>query len=155
VSASAIYGLGTIARNFHIVDPGRGKSTATSSGWGRHRHDRASGRHFILESERKGSLEVGAPIYYRQIRAGAVVAYHLSEDGTKIVSKVFVNAPYHQFVRNNRGLECQLVDVKWMPPASDIHRSVVPSSLGIAFDTFKTTPTRRASPVQFSISFQP
>jgi paraquat-inducible protein B len=67
------------------VDPGRGKSTSRFVGLEEPPIVTTGlpGRHFILESERRGSIEVGAPIYYRQIRAGEVVAYHLSDNGTK------------------------------------------------------------------------
>ena len=106
VSASAIQGLGTVFSGAYIdVDPGGKKGKRATSFQGLEEPPIVTtglpGRHFILESERRGSLEVGAPIYYRQIRAGEVVAYHLSEDGTKIISKVFVNAPYHRFVRDS------------------------------------------------------
>ena len=96
------------------------------------------GRHFILESERRGSLEVGAPIYYRQIRAGEVVAYNLSEDGTKIISKIFVNAPYHRFVRNNtRFWNASGVDLKLDASGVTLNTESLVSILvgGIAFDT--------------------
>ncbi|MCK7483694.1 MAG: MlaD family protein [Candidatus Moduliflexus flocculans] len=98
------------------------------------------GRHFILESERRGSLEVGAPIYYRQIRAGEVVAYNLSEDGTKIISKIFVNAPYHQFVRNNtRFWSASGVDLKLDASGITLDTESLVSILvgGIAFDTIE------------------
>jgi paraquat-inducible protein B len=144
VSASAIYGLGTVFSGAYIdVDPGKPGKTAHSfvgleeppivtTG--------LPGRHFNLEADRRGSLEVGSPIYYRQIRAGEVVAYHLSEDGTKIVSKIFVNAPYHQYVRNNtRFWTASGVDLKLDATGIKLNTESLVSILvgGIAFDTFK------------------
>jgi len=144
VSASAIYGLGTVFSGAYIdIDPGKpGKSARQFVGLeeppivttGR------PGRHFILEADRRGSIEVGAQIYYRQIRAGEVVAYHLSEDGTKIVSKIFVNAPYHQFVRNNtRFWAASGVDLKLDATGITLNTESLVSIIvgGIAFDTFQ------------------
>jgi len=143
VSASAIYGLGTIFSGAYIdVDPGKqGKSARSFKGLEEPPIVTTGlpGRHFILELERKGSLEVGAPIYYRQIQAGEVVAYNLSEDGTKIISKIFVNAPYHQFVRNNtRFWSASGVDLKLDATGITLNTESLVSILvgGIAFDTF-------------------
>jgi paraquat-inducible protein B len=83
---------------------------------------------------------VGSPIYYRQIRAGEVVAFHLSEDGSKIVSKIFVNAPYHQFVRTStRFWSASGVDLKLDATGITVNTESLVSILvgGIAFDSFK------------------
>jgi paraquat-inducible protein B len=146
VSASAIYGLGTVFSGAYIdLDPGTpGKSARSFTGLEEPPIVTTGlpGRHFVLESERRGSLEIGAPIYYRQIRAGEVVAYQLSEDGTKIISKIFVNAPYHQFVRNNtRFWSASGVDLKLDASGITLETESLVSILvgGIAFDTFKNS----------------
>jgi len=59
------------------------------------------GRHFLLKADSRGSLDVGAPVYYRKIQAGQVVAYNLAEDGHTILFKIFINAPYHAYVYQN------------------------------------------------------
>jgi paraquat-inducible protein B len=59
------------------------------------------GRHFVLESKNLGSLGIGSPVYYRQVEAGSVVAYELNKDGKAVTLKVFVNAPYDQYVTAN------------------------------------------------------
>jgi len=142
VSASAIYGLGTVFSGAYIdIDPGKpGKPARSFAGLEEPPVVTTGlpGRHFILESERRGSLEIGAPIYYRQIRAGEVVAYNLSEDGTKIISKVFVNAPYHQFVRNStRFWSASGVDLKLDATGITLETESLVSILvgGIAFDS--------------------
>jgi paraquat-inducible protein B len=56
------------------------------------------GRHFILESKDLGSLGIGSPVYYRQVEVGSVVAYELNRDGKAVTLKIFVNAPYDQYV---------------------------------------------------------
>ncbi len=154
VSASAIYGLGTVFSGAYIdIDPGKtGKSANSFIGLEEPPIVTTGlpGRHFILESDRRGSLEVGSPIYYRQIRAGEVVAYHLSEDGTKIVSKIFVNAPYHQFVHSNtRFWSASGVDLKMDATGITVNTESLVSILvgGIAFDSFKNNsdPDEQAS----------
>ncbi|MFZ3044410.1 MAG: MlaD family protein, partial [Desulfatirhabdiaceae bacterium] len=59
------------------------------------------GRIFILKAARKGSIEIGAPVYFRQIMVGKVMAYTLADDGSNIIFHIFVNAPFHQHVRQN------------------------------------------------------
>ncbi len=142
VSASAIYGLGTVFSGAYIdLDPGKpGKPVRSFAGLEEPPIVTTGlpGRHFILESERRGSLEIGAPVYYRQLRAGEVVAYHLSEDGTKIISKIFVNAPYHQFVgTHTRFWIASGIDVKLDASGIKLNTESIVSILvgGIAFDT--------------------
>ena len=59
------------------------------------------GRHFLLKTASRGSLDIGSPVYYRRIQVGQVVAYDLAEDGQTIIFKVFINAPYHEYVYQN------------------------------------------------------
>ena len=71
------------------------------------------GRIFILKADRKGSIEIGSPVYYRQIVVGKVVAYSFDPDGSKIIFKIFINAPYHQYVhQNTRFWNASGVDMK-------------------------------------------
>ena len=144
ISASAIYGLGTVFSGAYIdIDPGKpGKSARSFKGLEEPPivTTGLSGRHFVLESERRESLEVGAPVYYRQLRAGEVVAYRLSEDGSKIVAKIFVYAPYHEFVRKNtRFWSASGVDLKLDATGITLNTESLVSILvgGIAFDLFK------------------
>jgi paraquat-inducible protein B len=59
------------------------------------------GRHFKLQAQRLGSIQVGSPIYYRQFKVGQVVAYEMVEDGTAVDFRIFIHEPYHEFVRQN------------------------------------------------------
>lgn len=56
------------------------------------------GRQFVLVSDDLGSLGIGSPVYYRQVEVGSVVAYELNQDGKAVMLKIFINAPYDQFV---------------------------------------------------------
>jgi paraquat-inducible protein B len=59
------------------------------------------GRQFVLRAEDLGSLDVGAPIYFRRVQAGQVVAFELGREGKGVTLKIFVYAPYDQYVTAN------------------------------------------------------
>ncbi|MGF6572452.1 paraquat-inducible protein B [Paraburkholderia fungorum] len=59
------------------------------------------GREFTLKSTGLGSLDVGTPVYFRRLRVGQIASYKLDPDGRGVTLKVFVNAPYDQFVKTD------------------------------------------------------
>ncbi len=59
------------------------------------------GRQFILHGAEIGSLDVGAVVNFRRIAVGQVVAYQLDPDGKGVTLRIFVNAPYDQYVTEN------------------------------------------------------
>ena len=59
------------------------------------------GRHFKLHATRLGSLDIGAPVYYRQIKVGQVVSFKLQDDGKAVAIKVFINDPIDKLVNQN------------------------------------------------------
>jgi len=59
------------------------------------------GQHLTLKASRRGSLDVGAPVYFRQIKVGEVVSYELAEDGDTVDFRVFINEPHHLKVTEN------------------------------------------------------
>ena len=59
------------------------------------------GRIFLLRADRLGSLDVGSPLYFRQIKVGQVVAYDLESKGQGVLIQVFVRAPHTRQVRAN------------------------------------------------------
>ncbi len=105
VAAYGVSGLGTLLSGAYIdTDPGKpGKSELKFNGLEEPPIFTTvdPGRIFTLKADRKGSIEVGAPVYYRQIPVGKVIAYNLAPEGTSIFFKVFVNAPYHKYVHEN------------------------------------------------------
>ena len=56
------------------------------------------GREFILKAPSLGSHDIGTQVYYRRLNVGEVVAYDLDKNGKDISIRVFVNAPYDQYV---------------------------------------------------------
>lgn len=59
------------------------------------------GRHFWVKSRRLGSLNVGVPVYYRQIQVGQVVSYGFAPDGQSIDVQIFIEAPHDTKVTEN------------------------------------------------------
>lgn len=53
------------------------------------------GRHFWLRADTLGSINVGAPVYYKQIQVGQVVSYKFGDDGQSVDIQLFVEAPHH------------------------------------------------------------
>lgn len=102
VGASGISGLNTLMSGAYIaIDPGTAKESA--------RHfagldappvvvSGMPGRQFLLAADDLGSLDVGAPVYYRRMPVGRVVGYAMRPDGKAVDVRVFVDAPYDRFV---------------------------------------------------------
>lgn len=105
VAATEVTGLDTLFSGAYIaLDPGPPGSFAehfkglekppiVTSGM--------PGRHFTLMADQRWSLDIGSPVYYREIQAGEVVAYELDPDGRMVKFKIFIQAPYHEYVFKN------------------------------------------------------
>ncbi|MGB5440205.1 MAG: MlaD family protein [Gammaproteobacteria bacterium] len=95
------------------------------------------GLHFLLKASRRGSLDVGAPIFYRQIKVGEVEGYELSEDGETVDFKVFVYDPHHVHVtENTRFWNASGLDVSMTAEGVKVDMESMVSLLigGIAFE---------------------
>ena len=115
--SSGVSGLGTLFSGAYItLDPGKpGNKTHFFRGLEQPPLVTTDlpGRHFLLKSDSRSSLDVGSPVYYRKIQVGQVVAYDLVEEGQSIIFKIFINAPYHEYVyRNTRFWNASGIDVK-------------------------------------------
>lgn len=58
----------------------------------------SSGRQFTLRAAELGSLDIGAPVYYRRLRVGQVVAYQLEPNGRDLSLRIFIDKPYDKLV---------------------------------------------------------
>lgn len=105
ITASGVSGLGTLLAGPYIaVDPGRAKAT---------RHEFVAldvaplftsqdpGREFVLRAETLGSHDVGVPVYFRRLHVGEVIARELDKNGKGVSIRIFVKAPYDQYVMTN------------------------------------------------------
>ncbi|HXV79698.1 MAG TPA: MlaD family protein [Candidatus Binatia bacterium] len=96
------------------------------------------GRQFVLKADDLGSLGVGSPVYYRRLQVGQLVAYDLAPDGKSLQIKVFVGAPYDQFVNSGtRFWNASGIDVSVGAGGVEVRTQSLISVLvgGIAFET--------------------
>ncbi len=142
VRAGQVSGLGTLLSGAYIgIDPVTG-GTPTHQFKGLETPPVVAtgqkGHYFTLRAGRLGSLDVGAPVYYRQIKVGEVVAYKVGADAESIDFKVFVHAPYDQKVRENtRFWNASGLDVSVTAQGIKVDTESLTSILigGIAFGT--------------------
>jgi len=105
VSAKEVRDLGTLLSGAYIgIDPAvTGKMQSHFVGLERPPAVTSSrpGRFFVLSSESLGSLSIGSPVLYRQIEVGQVSDYRLEEDRSGVLIDIFIEAPFHELVREN------------------------------------------------------
>ena len=105
IAGGGVSGLGTLFSGAYIgMDPGKpGKTARSFKGLDTQPIVTTDlpGRHFVLKAERLGSLDVGKPVYFRQIKVGQVVAYEMEKDGQDVDIKIFIHAPHHERIREN------------------------------------------------------
>ena len=56
------------------------------------------GREYVLHGETLGSLDIGSPVYFRQLPVGRVTHYSLDPDGRGLTLAIFVSSPFDHFV---------------------------------------------------------
>ena len=101
------------------------------------------GRFFVLRTPDLGSLDNGTPIYFRRLQVGQVASYALDQDGKNLSVKVFVQAPYDQYVNpDTRFWHASGIDVSFSASGLTVQTQSVLSILigGIAFETAATDP---------------
>jgi paraquat-inducible protein B len=142
LTATGVSGLSTLLSGPYIaVDPGRARET---------RRDFVAldespivtrdepGREFVLRADELGSHDVGVPVYFRRLPVGEVVARELDKDGKGVSIKIFVRAPYDQYVTaNTRFWNASGVDVSLDANGVRVQTESLVSILigGIAFQT--------------------
>lgn len=98
----------------------------------------AKGRQILLRSDNLGSLDIGSPVYFRQLKAGQVIGYGLDPDGMGVTFKVFVEAPYDKYVNHNtRFWNASGIDIRLDSSGFQVNTQSLLSILlgGIAFET--------------------
>lgn len=105
VAAGEVSGLGTLFSGAYIgMDPGEGgKETTHFRGLDKPPQvtTDVKGRRFKLNANRLGSIDIGSPVYYRQIKVGKVVDYRFGPDGDAVSINIFIETPHDRFVRRN------------------------------------------------------
>ncbi len=101
------------------------------------------GRYFILKTPNLGSLDDGTPVFFRRLQVGQVTSYDLDKDGRSLNVKVFVKAPYDQYVTpDTRFWHASGVDMELSARGLSVHTESVLSILvgGVAFETAVSDP---------------
>ncbi|MEN9424512.1 MAG: hypothetical protein RL122_1895 [Pseudomonadota bacterium] len=99
------------------------------------------GKRFFLVSDSLGSVDMGAPVFYKQLQVGEVINYELLQDKDQVRLEVFVRAPYFQYVRTNtRFWNASGVELNMNSAGAEFRMESLVSVLigGIAFETPKT-----------------
>src|SRR3954451_1817219 len=141
VGASGVSGLGTLISGAYIgLDPGRGKHALSFTGLEEPppMTSDVPGRRFSLHADNLGSVEQGAPVYYRGLRVGQVLGRTLNENRRSFTFAVFVDAPNDRLVRdtsrfwNASGIDVS-VGANGVSVATESLQSILAG--GVAFDT--------------------
>lgn len=100
-----------------------------------------AGTQFVLRAPTLGSLNIGSPVYYRDIQVGQVVGHDLDADGGAVTIRIFVSAPHDALVdTNTRFWNASGVDFSLTAAGVTIGTQSLLSVLigGVAFDNPET-----------------
>ena len=105
ISGGQVSGIGTLFSGSYI-EMDRGKSSTRRENFEGLEMQPAvtgdmPGRQFVLQGKDLGSHDVGTPVLFRRIQVGKVAVNELSQDGSGITLKIFVESPYDKFVNSN------------------------------------------------------
>jgi paraquat-inducible protein B len=98
----------------------------------------APGRFFVLKTPDLGSLDTGTPLFFRRLQVGEVASYALDKNGQFFTVKIFVKAPYDQYVSSNtRFWQASGIDMQLSANGLSVQTQSLLSILigGIAFET--------------------
>ena len=98
----------------------------------------APGRFFVLKTADLGSLDIGTPVFFRRLQVGEVASYALDRDGRRFTVKIFVKAPYDQYVSpNTRFWQASGIDMQLSANGLSVQTESLLSILigGVAFET--------------------
>lgn len=97
-----------------------------------------NGRRFFLVSDSLGSMDVGAPVFYKQLQVGEVIDYKLLSDKNQVRLEIFIRDPYYDFVHNDsRFWNASGAEFRLGASGAEFRMESLISLLvgGIAFDT--------------------
>lgn len=145
VTASQVSGLETLLSGAYIaMDPvNRGDEARTFLGLEQPPlfTTAEAGKQFVLRAPTLGSLNIGSPVYYRDIQVGQVVGHDLDVEGRAVTIRIFVSAPHDALVdTNTRFWNASGVDFSLTAAGVTIGTQSLLSVLigGVAFDNPET-----------------
>lgn len=102
VSASGVSNLGTLISGIYIVmDPGKpGDFQRVFTGLTEPPAIQSDdqGTQFVLLADSLRSIDLGSPVYFRQLKVGEVTSYRLAENGNNVEIRIFIEAPHDKLV---------------------------------------------------------
>lgn len=102
VSLSGVSGLNTLVSGVYIeMDPGQpGRFVDSFVGLDEPPSVRSyeEGTQFLLRAKELGSLDIGSPVYHRQVKVGEVTGFKLLPEQAAVQIRVFIRAPFDQAV---------------------------------------------------------
>ncbi len=104
IGLSGVRGLDTLLTGPRInVRPGAGALVTSFKGLERSPpvENVSEGRAFSLQADRLGSLKPGAPVFYREVKVGAVETSRLADDAASVLIRIRIETPYTDLVRAN------------------------------------------------------
>ncbi|MEI2414992.1 MlaD family protein [Orrella sp. JC864] len=107
------------------------------------------GTRYTLQADNLGSLDIGSPVYYRQIQVGRVIGYQLDESGRAVNLQVFVDAPNDAFVtEGTRFWNASGIDLSLNAAGLSLRTQSLISLAagGVAFETITPSRQGRAAP---------
>jgi paraquat-inducible protein B len=96
------------------------------------------GRFFVLKTANLGSLDIGTPVFFRRLQVGEVASYALDKGGRQFTLKIFVKAPYDQYISpNTRFWQASGIEMQLSASGLSVQTQSLLSILigGIAFET--------------------
>ncbi len=96
------------------------------------------GRTYRLVTDAMGSLDIGTPIFFKQLQVGEVINYSLSAESGVIELGIFIDQPYYRFVNpNTRFWNASGVEFKMDSVGAEFRMQSLTSLIagGIAFDS--------------------
>ncbi len=98
----------------------------------------APGRFFLLRTSDLGSLDTATPVFFRRLQVGQVASYVLNKNGQGFEVKIFVRAPYDQYVNpDTRFWQASGIDMQLSANGLSVQTQSLLSILigGVAFET--------------------
>lgn len=115
-----------------------------------------TGTTFLLKADRVGSINVGSPIFYRDLSVGQILGWDLGELAESVTIHAFVRAPFDKYVRDEtRFWNASGVAVKLGAGGVQLQLESMKALLlgGVAFETPRATLVSTAPPAAAQTTF--
>ncbi|WP_020395967.1 intermembrane transport protein PqiB [Thiolinea disciformis] len=108
-----------------------------------------AGREYKLVTDTMGSLDIGTPIFYKQLQVGEVIDYKLKTEGDKVDIGIFIDEPYYRYINSGTLFwNVSGFDFKMGTTGAELRMESLTTLIsgGIAFDTPADQTDKTVSP---------